>query len=95
LRGQPGGSEFLLTRIAERVRAGVEGEQSFRVRNAATDFPRDGSLIRNIVFIAPDANSEFRESLEQRSRSAQVMPAIAKEQIPGGRHGGDSAILRQ
>src|SRR3954454_7101979 len=91
LTGQPSGGEFLLAGIAERIDGRVEGQQSLRVGNTMTNFLRNRGLLRNVVFVAPDAKSEFRESLEQWSCSFEVLPPITEEQIPGVRHRVNSA----
>src|SRR3954452_16167085 len=86
LSGQPSGGEFLLARIAERVSAGIEGQKSLRVSKGVTNFPRHGGLLRDVAFVAPDANSEVSESPDERSCSFEVPVPITEEQIPGVRH---------
>src|SRR4051794_23289993 len=93
LRGQPRRGDFLLAGITELIGAGIEGQQSLRVGNTMTNFLRNRGLLRNVVFVVPDANSAFSESLEQRSCSFEVLPPITEEQIPGVRHRVNSAIL--
>jgi hypothetical protein len=84
LRGQPCRCDFLLARIAQGIGSGVEREEAFGFRNAAANLGSYQALIGNIRFVQPDTNAGAGESIQQRPRSLQILPAIAEEQI--GRH---------
>jgi hypothetical protein len=83
LCGEPRGRDFLLARIAQRIGGGVESKKGSRVCDTLANFFGDGCLIRDVPFVAPDADSSLSESIQERLRSPKIMSPIAKENIMG------------
>src|SRR5262252_7557653 len=83
LCGQPRSRDFLLARIAQRIGGGIEGKKGSRVCNTLANFFGDGCLIGDVPFVAPNADSNLRETIEERLRSLKIMSPIAKENVIG------------
>ena len=83
---QPCDCNFLLAGVAVWICAGVERKKSLGLCNPVANSEGDRCLFRDVVFVTPNAHVGRGESIQQRSCTIKVVPAIAEEEVSGGRH---------